>query len=220
MYKFDEKLFEKYFFYGLENRETLLEGIIFYTNRDLNLKYLNIRNEEEQPPIKEKLRNLLKRTSKNWEQIYKFTDAVEQPERYDAEIREEESQQIKELVFDKIRQLDEQKIFNKCKRGIFCDKKFEYKYAYIDPETKQGPGDKWTQEVYDVILQLNYLEENEPIEYYDKFLQAKLSRAQERAKMTGEKESAAEVEQIKEVYKKFQERKSIAKQAQSIGDEA
>ena len=41
MYEFNQKNFEKYFFYGIDNRDELLEGIIFFTNKDLNTKYLN-----------------------------------------------------------------------------------------------------------------------------------------------------------------------------------
>ena len=38
MCKFSQEEFEKYFFYGIDNREELLEGIIFFTNKELNLK--------------------------------------------------------------------------------------------------------------------------------------------------------------------------------------
>lgn len=202
MDKFDKKLFEKYFFYGLENREVLLEGIIFYTNHDLNIKYLNISSDAEQPSIKEKFRNLIEKTSRNWEQIYKFADLVKQPGNSNTEISQEEKERIRQKVFDKVKQLDEQGVFQKFKRGIFCTREFEYIYAYQNYMTSQEPPHKWTQEVYKTILQLNYLEENEPIEYYDKFLQAKLSRAK-----NTERYSKEELKKLQEIYEHFQERK-------------
>ncbi len=202
MDKFDKKLFEKYFFYGLENREVLLEGIIFYTNHDLNIKYLNIPSDAEQPSIKEKFRNLIEKTSRNWEQIYKFADLVKQPGNSNTEISQEEKERIRQKVFDKVKQLDEQGVFQKFKRGIFCTREFEYTYAYQNYITSQEPPHKWTQEVYKTILQLNYLEENEPIEYHDKFLQAKLSRAK-----NTERYSKEELKRLQEIYEHFQERK-------------
>lgn len=206
MNKFNDKLFERYFFYGLENREVLLEGIIFYTNSDLNTIYLNIPSNGEQPSLKEKFRNLVEKTSRNWEQIYKFADLVQEQGNYETEINEEKKGQIRQQVFDKVKQLDERGVFQKFKRGIFCTREFESIYAYQNPMTWEDPPHKWTKEVYETVLQLNYLEENEPTEYYDKFLQAKLSRAKNKEGYPEE-----ELENLKEVYKKFQERKKEEK---------
>lgn len=206
MENFNDKLFEKYFFYGLENRDVLLEGIIFYTNHDLNVKYLNIPSGGEQPSIKEKFKNLIEKTSRNCEQIYKFVDLVQEEGNYSSEIGEEEKTQIREQVFGKVKELDERGVFQKFKRGIFCTREFEHIYAYENYMTREEPPHKWTQEVYKTILQLNYLEENEPIEYYDKFLQAKLSRAKNK-----EGYSEEELEKLEEVYRQFQERKEKEK---------
>lgn len=206
MENFNEKLFKRYFFYGLENRDVLLEGIIFYTNHDLNIKYLNISSEAEQPSIKEKFRNLIEKTSRNWEQIYKFVDLIKEPGNYKNEITQEERERIKQQVFNKVKQLDERGIFQKFKRGIFCTKEFEYIYAYQNYITSQEPPHKWTQEVYKTVLQLNYLEENEPIEYYDKFLQAKLSRAKNREDYPRE-----ELRRLEEICENFKERKTQEK---------
>lgn len=206
MDKFNDKLFERYFFYGLENREVLLEGIIFYTNSDLNTIYLNIPSGGEQPSLKEKFRNLVEKTSRNWEQIYKFADLVQEQGNYETEVNEEKRGQIRQQVFDKVKQLDERGVFQKFKRGIFCTREFESIYAYQNNITWEEPPHKWTKEVYETVLQLNYLEENEPIEYYDKFLQAKLSCAKNK-----EGNSEEEVEKLEEVYRQFQERKEKEK---------
>lgn len=207
MENFNNQLFEKYFFYGLENRDVLLEGIIFYTNHDLNVKYLNIPTNEKQPSIKEKFKNLIEKTSRNCEQIYKFVDLAQKPGNFKNEIGEEEKAKIKQEVFDKVKQLDERGVFQKLERGIFCTREFEYIYAYKNYMTREEPPHKWTEEVYKTILQLNYLEEKEPIEYYDKFLKAKLSRAKNTEGYPEE-----ELKKIEEIYKNFQKMKRLEKE--------
>ena len=47
MCKFNQDEFKQYFFYGIDNREELLEGIIFFTNKELNLKYLNMMDDKK-----------------------------------------------------------------------------------------------------------------------------------------------------------------------------
>lgn len=206
MENFKQRLFEKYFFYGLENREVLLEGIIFYTNHDLNVKYLNIPSGGEFPSLKEMFQALIEKTSRNCEQIYKFVDLAQEEGNCSLEIGEEEKKQIKEQVFNKVKELDDRGVFRKFKRGIFCTVDFEHIYAYQNHITREKPPHKWTKEVYETVLQLNYLEENEPIEYYDKFLQAKLSRAKNREDYSEEK-----LRKLEEIYENFKERKKQEK---------
>ena len=52
--EFDEKKFDQYFLHGMENRYDLLEGIMYYTNRDLTDKYLELANGEKFPTKEEK----------------------------------------------------------------------------------------------------------------------------------------------------------------------
>ena len=54
--KFDNKNFEKYFFCGINNRDALLEGIMYYTNSDLTKKYLALEEGEKFPTTEEKLK--------------------------------------------------------------------------------------------------------------------------------------------------------------------
>lgn len=53
----------------------------------------------------------------------------------------------------------------------------------------------WTEEVYKVILQLNYMQKIDPIQYYRKWLQAKFSRLKSSFKYS--KEKLEKLEEIK-----------------------
>lgn len=191
MYEFNQKNFEKYFFYGIDNRDELLEGIIFFTNKDLNTKYLNIMDAKKLPSLKEKFEEMIKSTAKNYEQIYKFIDLVINPSRADIRISEEEKRTIRRLVEDKIKQLDADDQFTKTKRAIFC--KFENKFMQ---------NENWVKQIYDILMRLNYLEKNDYIEYYDKWLQTKVNRLDNSGKY-----EKSTLQPIKDLYNKFKDKK-------------
>lgn len=204
MYKFKEHLLKKYFFYGINDREILLDGIIFFTNRDLNVIYLNIKDSEKLPSLDEKFRNLINSVSRNYEQVYKFVDLVQEKNEYKVEINEETRNWIRQDIFYRIKELDQQGAFQKFKRGIFFQKKIETQFDYC-----KKPIYGWTNEVYEVILQLNELEAKDPIEYYDKWLKVKMNRIKNKQYCSEE-----ERKQVEEAYRMFQERKNQAMQSQ------
>lgn len=204
MYKFKEHLLEKYFFYGINDREGLLEGMIFFTNDDLNLIYLNIMDDEKLPSLDEKFENLINSVSRNCEQIYKFVDLVQEPHEYKAEIDEETKKRIRQDVFNKIKKLEQEEAFQKYRRGIFFKRSLETNFYYC-----KEPVYGWTNDVYKVILQLNELENKDPIEYYEKWLKVKMNRTKNKENCSQE-----EIKQVEKAYGMFQERKSKAMKSQ------
>lgn len=194
MCKFNQDEFKQYFFYGIDNREELLEGIIFFTNKELNLKYLNMMDDKKLPTLTEKFENMLEASARNYEQIYKFIDLAPDPIRADVRLSEEERQKIRQIVKDKIEQLDQKEQFIKTRRGIFC--KFEHKFS-CSRNTKN-----WVNQIYKIVMGLNYLENNDYIEYYDKWLQVKVNRLENSGKYSSEA-----VQTIKDLYYKFRDKK-------------
>lgn len=120
--KFNQKNFEKYFFYGMENREVLLEGIIYFTNRNLTEKYLNIKHDEDLIPLEKQLENLKIQSTINYEQLYRFINKVEkQDNSFDFRLSNEEKNEVQEKVTNKINQLMSDHMFLFFRRGIFYD---------------------------------------------------------------------------------------------------
>lgn len=193
--KFNQKDFEKYFFYGMENRDVLLEGIIYYTNRNLTRKYLKIKQTENLLPLEKQLENLKRKAIINCEQLYRFIDIAERVDsNFTCKLKEEEKKEIQEKVLNKIKQLIADNMFLFFPRGIFYDDRIHRE----DPESfgrvKRIEGYRWTEEVYKVLVQLNYMQKINPTEYYRKWVQAKLSRLKVSGRYS--KEDLAKIEEI------------------------
>lgn len=175
--KFDQKYLEKYFFYGMENREVLLEGIIYFTNRSLTRKYLNIKHDEDLIPLEKQLENLKVQSVINYEQLYRFINKVEKDDKsFDFKLNKEEKEEIQETIVSKIKQLVDDNMFLFFRRGIFYDDRIHGDDPKSEERVRRIEGYGWVEEVYKVILQLNYMQTMDPIQYYRKWLQVKFSR--------------------------------------------
>ena len=62
---FNEKKFDQYFLHGIDNRQGLLEGIMFYTNRDVHKENINLHLRGIFPTKEENLEKLRKKCKKN-----------------------------------------------------------------------------------------------------------------------------------------------------------
>lgn len=120
--KFNQKDFEKYFFYGMENREALFEGIIYYTNRNLTGQYLKIKQDEDLLPLEKQLENLKRKSIINCEQLYRFINLAERDDsNFSCRLNEEEKKKVQAEVVKKIKQLIADNMFLFFRRGIFYD---------------------------------------------------------------------------------------------------
>ena len=61
---FNEKKFDQYFFHGIDNRQGLLKGIMFYTNRDVNKENVDLHLMGIFPTTEENLEKLRKKLQK------------------------------------------------------------------------------------------------------------------------------------------------------------
>ena len=101
--RLNQKHFKKYFFYGLENRGPILEGIIHGVCRDLNSRYLRIKEGEHFPSREEKIEALRKRAIEVYQQFYRFVNVIEEDDRrFDFRLSLSEKQTIKNMVNNKI----------------------------------------------------------------------------------------------------------------------
>ena len=104
--EFDEKKFDQYFLHGMENRYDLLEGIMYYTNRDLTNKYLELANGEFFPTKEEKIEIWKRETAKIYEQLYRFIYVLDGEDgRFDYSLRTEEKEEINEMIEEILQRL-------------------------------------------------------------------------------------------------------------------
>lgn len=197
--KFNEADFKKYFLYGMENKQTLLEGIMYYTNRDLTDKYLELREGETFPTQEEKIEIWKKKTAKNYEQLYRFINLLDgQDSRFDYHLKPEEKEEVNEMVENTLEGLLDENVILFFNRGIFFNDR-----TNDEARTKGITFDKvrgyiWVEEVYKVIQQLEYMERTDRYQYYSRWLQAKISRLE-----ISNQYSKESLEELKKIYSKY-----------------
>lgn len=199
----NEKKFAQYFLHGMENREKLLEGIMYYTNKDLNCKYADFHVEGNFLTKKENIEELKKRMMRNYEQLYRFVYILDgEDDRFDYRLRPAEKEKINQMVEDTIQQVKDKYMLMFSGIGIFFqDKPSED----LEKKGKKpfNPGEHiWTGEVYKIIQQLGFIEKADCYQYYERWLQAKIGRLQENAEKSNQyaKNKISELEKICEDF--------------------
>ena len=200
--RLNQKYFQKYFFYGLENRDAVLEGIIQRVCRDLNNSYTRVETGDQIPSTEEKIEEVRKRTIEIYQQLYRFVNVIEEDDRrFDFRLSLGEKQTIKNKVNNAISALLEQERLLIFKRTICLrDKPDEYSKEKDIPLYNKGEH-IWTDEVYEVLKQLETMKKTDLREYYRNWLEAKLSRLERK----GYSDKA--LSELREIYTNPLERK-------------
>ena len=197
--KFDEKKFNQYFLHGLENRSDLLEGIMYYTNRDLTKKYLDLQDGENFPTTEEKIEILKRKTAKNYEQLYRFIYVLDGEDgRFDYHLRPEEKEKIKQMVEETFQSLKDKEALLFFKRGIFFNDRGNDGARVKGLTYDKARGITWTGDVYKVIQQLRFIERTDHYQHYKRWLQAKIMRLKESNQYPETK-----INRMEEIYEKF-----------------
>ena len=197
--KFDEKKFNQYFLHGLENRSDLLEGIMYYTNRGLTNKYLDLKDGEIFPTTEEKIEILKRETAKNYEQLYRFIYVLDgEDARFDYHLRPEEKERIKQMVEETFQCLKDKEALLFFKRGIFFNDRGNDGARVKGFTYDKARGITWTRDVYKVIRQLEFIERADGYQHYKRWLQAKIMRLKESNQYPETK-----INRMEEIYEKF-----------------
>ena len=201
----------------MENRYDLLEGIMYYTNRDLTDKYLELANGEKFPTKEEKIEIWKRETAKNYEQLYRFIYVLDGEEgRFDYSLRTEEKAKINEMIEEILQRLqgkdkneenqdeenkeneDEKGVLLFFLRGIFFKDRNEENAMAKGLTFDEIRGYTWTREIYNVLQQLKFMERIDDYQYYKRWLQAKIGRLKARNQYPEEK-----INKLEEIYEKF-----------------
>ena len=200
--RLNRKHFEKYFFYGLENRGPILEGIIQRVCRDLNSRYVRIKAGEQFPSREEKIKALRKRVIEIYQQFYRFVNVIEEDDRrFDFRLSLSEKQTIKNIVNNKIDDMLQQKRVLIFKRTICLRDKEDEEVKEKNITLYNNKEHIWTDEMYEVLKQLETLKKIDSEEYYRDWLEAKFSRLE-----VSKGYSKEAVRKLREPYKNYLER--------------
>ena len=197
--KLEKKLEEK-FYYGYDNREEVLEAMIYFANHELHQKKAKDKNyslrQEYTTPKEPFWKENVKRATQLYTQFYRFVDLndIPSPRRndpshyfsYDIGMTEEEMQ---EQVEKKMLEMVKTKRLYIYPAGIYIARGIEEKATIFH------------QDDYELLCQLEELENTDKLEYYNKWITTKWQRALHADKKDDEFET------INKVYETFQERK-------------
>lgn len=226
--EFDAEKFDQYFLHGMENRYDLLEGLMYYTNRKLTDKYLELADGENFPTKEEKIEIWKREAAKNYEQLYRFIYVLDGEDgRFDYSLRTEEKEEINEMIEEILQRLqgkdqdedkensesqnkenqneenqDEKGVLSFFKRGIFFNDRSNEDARVRGLTYDKVRGYTWTGEVYKVLQQLEFMERIDGYQYYKRWLQAKIGRLKTSNQYPEEK-----ISKLEEIYENFFNRK-------------
>ena len=199
--RLNQKYFQKYFFYGLENRDAILEGIIQRVCRNLNNRYIRIKTGDQIPSTEEKIEAVRKRVIEVYQQFYRFVNVIEEDDRrFDFRLSISEKQTIKNIVNNKIDDMLKQQRILIFKRTISLRDKEDEEVNEKGIPLYKKEEHIWTDEVYEVLIQLETMKKTDLREYYRNWLEAKLSR------LEGKGYSDEALSELREIYTKPLER--------------
>jgi len=200
--------FQKFFFWGIDNKEEVLTQTIYFAYKEVYAKYeldkyIFLLSEEQ----KQQVINQIIQTAKNrYIQFFRFVILNDQKGIYSYE--QDNNIAIKNIE-EKIQQLINAGDLFVCKAGVYLSKNFtanikEY-YVNFNKETAKVEIYKnWVKPIYQITSQLEALENSNQLEYYEIWLKTKL----ERAKNRHEDFDANEIKDVEIAIQKFQERKT------------
>ena len=195
-----EKNLEEKFYHGYDNRQEILESVIYFTNHELHQKKAKNKNyslRQEYITSKEPFwKENVKRATQLYTQFYRFVELndIPSPKRnepshyfsYDIGMTQKEMQ---EYIEGKMLEMVKTKRLYIYPAGIYISREIEEK------------ANAFHQDDYTLLCQLEELEKTDKLEYYDKWITTKWQRALHADKKDDE------FEIINKVYEAFQERK-------------
>lgn len=217
--KLNKEYFEKYFFYGLENRDEIIKWIIVNvakqrigTHNTLDTYNDKMGYEKDEEAILELM-----------VQLERFTSLHDDPEHrsYFYNDINTDSIQIHQMFNRNLLAIKETNALSFVSyrpiSGIYFNtygysEEVQNQYGKCNGEeflAQLKQTSAWAGEVYDVLCYLNELEKEDRFEYYSLFLDSKYARAIDRNRkgITDDRE----IHEIKNVYRKFLKRKTSIK---------
>ena len=169
IYLYRKKYFKEYFHHGIENKEKVLEYIIY---RALKKSHDNIGSLGDlyKTPNKEHLEEWIKESKKTYKQFYRFIVIPDNPENLTYKL-DDENEEISKAVNNKIQDFIAQDSVKEYKAGYFFTREKEGEYEYDNQQTG------WTQIIYEFLEELEKLENKNQDLYSLKWLKVRIIRA-------------------------------------------
>lgn len=192
----DKEQFKRFFFYGIENKREVKEGILCFASKETYKKqvlknWYEIPNEQIESQI-------IEDAIPKYKQFYRFVTLNDSNNNYTMCVDEELLRKELEEEMQLLKQ--EQKVIS-TKAGIFFTREREQQLLgakyYVVGKGVQGEYG-WTKQIYDILEKLEKIEKHDDKKYYKYWILTKYERAINRFDI----EEGIKVKNIYENFKK------------------
>lgn len=175
-YEYKDKYFRKYFCYGIEDKESVLERIIYEALTECHNAFGTLGNLYS-VPNKMQLDKFKELSNIHYKQFYRFVIVNDDPKNFEYKT-ENEDEVVEDTINSKIRTLLKTKEIEEHEIGYFFTREAERKFVEAEDAYRKGNLDKgWTCAIFSSLKRLEKLEEETPGLYQIKWLKAKMARA-------------------------------------------
>lgn len=196
MNSIDKRILEEYFYYGIDNIPELLEGIVYFSTREMHKLYPSL-GDQYKTPNDIQLSQIKEIAYKYGVQYYRFIELNQKPSKLINYKTENELQKIKQEINATIENVINKESLIEYNVGYYYSAEEENKF--LSTYQKDYRIRKfWTIEIAEQLEQLSIQEEKNPIEYYKNWIEVRLKTAESR-----KQKSDSEIELIQYVKKEL-----------------
>lgn len=203
MCRLDSRLLEQYFYHGIDNVPEVLEGIVFFSTREMHKLYKNLDDQYDQSNDVQ-LKQIKDFAYRYGLQYYRFISLNESPNILADYKTKDEMNKVKSAIDKTIDNLISRNCLKEYGIGYYFPRELEGKYLETCVQNNRVRKN-WTIEISEQLKVLSMMEKENPIEYYKSWIDVKLKRAELR-----EQKCEKEISAIKFVQKQLDEK--IAKE--------
>ena len=195
----DKKIFEEYFYYGIDNIHELLEGIVYFATKEMHKMYSSL-SEQYKVPNGVQLSQIKKIAYKYGIQYYRFIELNQKTNKFVSYKTEDELQNVKKEIDETINTAIDEKALMEYNIGYYYSTEEESKFSSCYQKGNQIRK-YWTTEIVEQLEQLSIQEKENPIEYYKTWVDVRLKTAESR-----KQKNDSEIKLIQSVKKQLDER--------------
>lgn len=195
----DKKIFEEYFYYGIDNIHELLEGIVYFATKEMHKMYSSL-SEQYKVPNGVQLSQIKKIAYKYGIQYYRFIELNQKTNKFVSYKTEDELQNVKKEIDETINTAIDEKALMEYNIGYYYSPEEESKFSSSYQKGNQIRK-YWTTEIVEQLEQLSIQEKENPIEYYKTWVDVRLKTAESR-----KQKNDSEIKLIQSVKRQLDER--------------
>lgn len=178
MNNIDPRILEEYFYYGIDNIPELLEGIVYFSTKEMHKLYPSL-SEQYKTSNNIQLSQIKDFAYKYGLQYYRFIELTQKPNQLVNYKTENELDNVKHKIDTTIKNVIDKKSLLEYNIGYYYSAGEESKFSSIYQKNYQTRK-FWTTEISEQLKQLSIQEKENPIEYYKTWINVRLKTAESR----------------------------------------